>query len=557
MAERVATAESMCQALDPSPVLEPFVDELTEMPEIDISTGRQVTLGAYKIKKKLHRDLPETTLYAYGTSQETASYPGPTLVAKRGIPSHFQWENHIYDRHHFLPVDDSISWAKPKGGGVPLVTHLHGGEVLSESDGHPNCWHTALGDVGSGYTTNNYTYANAQPPAMIWYHDHTVGITRLNMVAGLHGLYLIRSLEEPPNLPSGEFEKFMALQDKYFFKDGSINFPNVGVSPKTHPVWCPEYYCDTILVNGKAWPYLNVYPTKYRFRVLNAANARFFILTLSGEPKLKFIQLGTDQGYLHTNVMRKNLTLAPAQRVDFVIDFSKVKPGCSVVLNNFGDAPYPDGDPSVSPPSTQVVIKFNVMAARENMNVRKFDIPKTLSRKISISTEGAIRKRMNLTESDDDEGNPVGSHLNGHRWSDPLTDISELNSTEIWEIVNLTPDAHPIHIHLVAFIVKSQQAFSTESYEAGNCTLDKEFGDPESSFTEEPQGPNMDHKGWKDTAVVYPGKVTTFVVRWTTQSAEPFSFDATSGPGYVWHCHILDHEDSDMMRPLKVVNPML
>lgn len=139
-------------------------------------------------------------------------------------------------------------------------------------------------------------------------------------------MYVIRSPDEPPNLPSGEFEKILVLQDKYFHSDGSINFPSIGVSPKTHPAWCPEYYGDTILVNGKAWPHLNVYPTKYRFRLLNAANARFFVLTLSGDPRLRFIQLGTDQGYLHKYETRKILTIGPAERIDFVIDFSKVKP---------------------------------------------------------------------------------------------------------------------------------------------------------------------------------------------------------------------------------------
>lgn len=200
-------------------------------------------------------------------------------------------------------------------------------------------------------------------------------------------------------------------------------------------------------------------------------------------------------------------------------------------------------------------MKFNVVAPPESLTLADYDIPKTLSPKVKISTENAIRKTLTLTENDDDEGNPTGSYLNGLKWMDSVTDIPELGTTEVWEIINLTADAHPLHIHLVFFIMKSQQAFDTDGYNAMNCTLDKEFGDSKSCFTEDVRGPLKDHKGWKDTAVVYPGKVTKFVVRWTTQTAEPFSFDATTGPGYVWHCHILDHEDNDMMRPVKVVNP--
>ncbi|KAL3678671.1 hypothetical protein R1sor_021627 [Riccia sorocarpa] len=550
-----ADEESLCQALDPSPQVQPFLEELTQPPVIDISTGQQVTLGAYKIKQKFHPDLPETTIYAYGTSLETASSPGPILVARRGIESYVRWENHIEDEEHFLSVDRTLHWANPQKGGVPLVTHLHGGEVLSEADGHPDAWYTSNGEMGPAFTTLNYTYANSQPPSLLWYHDHTVGITRLNMLAGLNGLYLINSPEEEPrNLPNGEFERLIVIQDKQLHADGRINFPTVGVSPGVHPNWCPEYYGDTIIVNGKAWPFMNVYPTKYRFRMVNAANARFFVMNLS-HPELSFHQIGTDGGYLDEPLTFTTLTMAPAERLDFIIDFSKVGPGTAVFLNNSGSVPYPDGDPAFTPPSAQTLIKFNVVSPPENFTLPQFEIPSTLAKSINITTSKDTRvRRMTLTENADENDNPTGSLLNGLRWRDPVTETPELNSTEIWEIINLTEDAHPIHIHLVAFKVQSQQAFDTARYyEGGNCTIDFPYPDPRSCYIEDPQPPENHHLGWKDTATVYPGKVTTFVLRWTTRDGQEFTFDATSGPGYVWHCHILDHEDNDMMRPLKLI----
>ncbi|KAG6546199.1 hypothetical protein Mapa_012237 [Marchantia paleacea] len=545
--------QSLCQALDPSPQVQPFVEELTQPPVIDISTGQQLTLGVYKIKQKFHPDLPETTLYAYGTSQETASSPGPTLVATRGIESYVRWENHIDDAQHFLTVDHSLHWANPKNGGVPIVTHLHGGEVLSESDGHPDAWYTSSGELGPSFTTQNYTYANSQPAALLWYHDHTVGITRLNMLAGMNGMYVIKSPgEEPENLPAGDFEKLIVIQDKQLHADGAVNFPTVGVSPGVHPNWCPEYYGDTIIVNGKAWPFMNVYPTMYRFRMVNAANARYFVMTLS-EPKLRFYQIGTDGGYLHKRLKLKTLTMGPAERLDFIIDFSKVQPGTVAYLNNSGNAPYPDGDPTFS--STKALLKFNVVAAPENVTLPQFELPasKELGPRVRFSTAGATVRSMTLSEYDDGNDNPTGSLLNGLRWRDPLTETPELNSTELWEIINLTEDAHPIHLHLVSFRVRSQQAFDAERQANYNCSFEVAFPDPKSCYTEHPQKPELHHRGWKDTATVYPGKITVFVVRWATQSGEKFSFDATSGPGYVWHCHILDHEDNDMMRPLKMI----
>jgi FtsP/CotA-like multicopper oxidase with cupredoxin domain len=232
------------------------------------------------ILQQLHQDLNATTLYAYGTSQATAQYPGPTLIATQFETALIRWENHIPDAQHFLTVDPTIHWANPVNGGVPTVVHVHGAEVQSVYDGYPDAWFTPLNETGPEFVTQNYQYPNTQPPTMLWYHDHTDGITRLNVLAGLVGLYFVRSSFDAAmtalGFPSGQYEIPLVIRDMQFWPNGSINFPNIGDNATIHPSWCPEYFGDTILVNGNAWPYLTVYPRVYRFRILNGANARFF-----------------------------------------------------------------------------------------------------------------------------------------------------------------------------------------------------------------------------------------------------------------------------------------
>ncbi|KAL3687464.1 hypothetical protein R1sor_013773 [Riccia sorocarpa] len=545
---------SVCQDLQPSPALTPYIDPLPLLKTIDISDGKQIIVGAYKITQKLHSELPPTTLYTYGTSEKTATFPGPTLLATRHKPSYVRWENHIHDSETFLITDRSLHWANPKRGGVPIVTHLHGGELESTYDGHPDAWFTASGETGKKFVTQNYTYPNSQPSALLWYHDHTVGITRNNVLAGLEGLYIIRSpSEEPKHLPSGDYEISLIIQDKQFWANGSINFPDIGDSPSNHPNWCPEYFGDTILVNGMVWPYLNVYPTKYRFRLLSAANARFFNLTIS-EPSLKFIQIGTDGGFLPFPLRLSSLTLGPAYRADVIIDFSGITPGTKIYLNNSAPAPFPSGDDAflTKIPS---VLEFRVIPKPQKVNLPSTRIPQGIIPvpKPAYSLKKNVHRKLTLTENDDDDGNPLFSLLNNQRWDDPVTETPKLGSVEVWDIINLTPDAHPIHLHLISFLFVHQQEFNQTLYEEEGCSLEKPFGHPLSCFIEPPQPAKDEQVGWKDTVVLYPSKVSRLWSKWTNREGQPFPFDATSGPGYVWHCHILDHEDNDMMRPLSVL----
>ena len=174
---------------------------------------------------------------------------------------------------------------------VPIVTHLHGGEVPSASDGFPDAWWTSTGIHGADYNTLNaggyqcgdLRYPNAQQPTTLWYHDHALGITRINVMSGLAGFYLLRDTVTRLGriLPSGEFEVPLAIQDRTFNPNGSFYFPTVGLNPTIHPYWMPEFFGDTIMVNGLVWPNMNVDKGTYRLRLLDGSNARFYNLESS------------------------------------------------------------------------------------------------------------------------------------------------------------------------------------------------------------------------------------------------------------------------------------
>lgn len=500
----------------------------------------------------MHRDLPPTTLYAYGATAQTASYPGPTLEAIKDIPSHVRWENHIPDATHMFTVDPTVMWANPFRGGVPTVTHLHGAEVPAVYDGYPDAWFTASGEHGFAYTTQNYTYPNSQQPTLLWYHDHTFGITRLNILSGLAGLYIIRPKEKLPAwIPQKNYEVTLLIQDKAIYTNGSLNFPTVGLSLDNHPHWCPEYFGDTILVNGKAWPYLVVKPRKYRFRLVNAGNARVYEFSLSS-PNTSFVQIGSDGGLLEHPQHLDVVTVAPAERVDLIIDFAAVA-GENVTLHNAALVPYPDGDPLFTPPSTRSIMQFRVKPFDADDAPNSPLIPENITTHPVTNITGALVRTHTMIEIADENDFPTGSLLSNFTWRDPVTETPFLGSTEVWEFINLTPDAHPMHIHLIKFKVLNIQAFNLTLYEEGGCDrFETDYRGIGSCITTDSVAPLVNHAGWKDTVVALPGYVTRLALHWTPEYGGEFPFDATAFPGYLWHCHILDHEDNDMMRPISL-----
>jgi len=344
---------------------------------------------------------------------------------------------------------------------------------------------------------------------MLWYHDHAMGINRLNIFAGLMGVFVIRDeVEAALNLPGGKYEIPLVICDRMFDLEGQLYYP---VSGTPQAPWITEFFGETMLVNGKVFPYLEVAPRKYRFRILNGANGRFFHLSLSsGQP---FHQIGTDAGLLPSPIELKSLLLAPAERADIIVDFSAYG-GQQIVLKS--DA-------------------FELMQFRVSHAGPKdaSALPDRLRPVPRIPQSEAVKTRsLTLMEQDDLVGNAMVMLLNGTRWRMPVTENPVIDTVEIWNLINLTDDAHPIHLHLVRFQILDRQRLDTFSYQ---ILKRLKFRGPAIA-------PEPNEAGWKDTVRANPGMVTRIIVRFTGYTGR-----------YVWHCHLLEHEDNEMMRPYEVI----
>jgi spore coat protein A, manganese oxidase len=485
--------------------VEPFVDALPIPPVATPMEGHphgpsaasavyDMSMGP--VSAKVHRDAPPTTFWSYG-----GSFPGPTIEARRGEAVRVRWTNELPTKH-FLPIDHKLCGAEPDQPEVRTVVHLHGGRVPPESDGFPEDWFTAG-------KTSTVIYPNAQDAATLWYHDHAMGIERLNIYAGMFGAYLLRDREEYGlNLPRGRYEIPLLLCDRLIGKDGQLYYP--AASGPDGP-WVPEVFGDCFLVNGKLLPYLEVEPRRYRFRILNASNGRFFRLSL--ENGLDLHQVGTDQGLLGAPVPVKRVQLAGGERADVVVDFADCA-GATVVLRN-----------DILP-----LMQFRVGKERVTDTSA---LPATLRPIASIDEQAAVTTRtLTLNEYDNMAGKPKSMLLNGTRWSAPITEKPKHGAVEIWRFVNLTTDTHPIHLHQVRFQVLDRQPILVPAY-LSSGTL---------SFRGPAVPPAANEAGWKDTVRVEPRGVTRIIVR----------FDGYSGK-FVWHCHTLEHAANEMMRPYEIV----
>jgi spore coat protein A len=527
--------------------LTPFVDALP-IPNVIRPSGTfdgdpLFQVAMLVLRQKLHRDLPPTTLWGYN-----GQYPGPAFEARRGQPIAVRWTNNLPSRHMF-PIDNTLHGDEAGQPAVRTVVHLHGHKVLPESDGYPEAWFTnGFGQTGPFFEQRIYQYPNDQAATQLWYHDHALGATRINNYAGLSGVYLLRDrVEDNLNLPDGAFEIPLMIQDRFFNADGSLLYPvedNGGdPDPRVPPVWIPEFFGDTVLVNGKVWPVLEVEPRKYRFRILNASNARFYHLTLNevrgvkstGRSGPAFIQIGTDGGFLPAPVRLTELTIGVAERFDVIIDFSGTE-GASFVLNNDAKAPFPDGD-DVVPANVMMFKVTKRLSGRDNSSIPRFLAPvPLLDPRASVKTRDLVLSELDSAAPFE---NPIIALINAP-WSDPVTETPQAGSVEIWRIINTTGDAHPIHIHLVQFQILDRQPFDPDQY-PGRLVFTGPRVTP----------PANERPAFKDTVKAMPGEVTRFITR----------FDLPSGTSarrgqkfrYVFHCHILEHEDNDMMRPYDVV----
>ncbi|CAG0990158.1 Spore coat protein A [Anaerolineales bacterium] len=664
--------------------------------------------------------LPPTTVWSYGPNADTPpavapspgsqfNYPAYTVETMANDPVKVRWINGLVDKQgrflpHLLPIDQTLHWANPpmlcidgtrktdcRGfipapymGPVPIVTHVHGSHVEGHSDGYPEAWWLPKAvNIPKGYATKgtlfddatgtnpgnlgyaDYEYRNDQPAATLWYHDHTLGMTRSNVYAGPAGFWLIRGgdfdrvddtttgdlwdgvLPGPSpvagegvvtvNFPSslgGEREKYreipIAIQDRSFNADGSLFYPATraffeGLTPKQlkipfipnvssdiSPIWNPEAFFNVMVVNGVSWPKLEVAPALYRLRFLNGCNSRFLWLKFSN-PDVKVWQIGAEQGFLPAPVLMNNnldrsddgtaqLLMALAERADVIVDFRGLADGTEIELLNIGpDEPFGGGIPGddFSPAdagTTGKVMKFVVKAALNGASDTDpaGATPATDPVALALNAEGqlgvaTVQRDVSLNEAMSEQvcatalpdgtikwiasvkpgpnfeadcatagGEPFGPReallgtvkdpgtsatglplmwtdmtgasfpvpvtlKNGKTVEVMVTENPTKDDVEEWSIYNFTEDAHPIHLHLVRFEVVSRGNIADFPIAPGTGVLPWETG-------------------FKDTVTAYPGQITTVRAK----------FDIAGL--YVWHCHIVEHEDNEMMRPY-VVEP--
>jgi FtsP/CotA-like multicopper oxidase with cupredoxin domain len=591
--------------------------------------------------------LPATTVWGYGAVASASkrglllhNAPSLTIEARWKRPVRVKWINDLVDANgnylpHLLPVDQTLHWANPPGGAagrdtrpvfgstpgpytgpVPIVTHVHGAVgVGDESDGYAEAWYLPeANDIPAGYATegtwydffkakaaagfgaawgpgfSTFQYPNAQRASTIWYHDHALGMTRLNVYAGPAGFYLVRGGPDgddavldtrfgtPAVLPGPaprENDKFppvktyyeipIAVQDRSFNADGSLFYPDTRAFfdeiagpyiPDTDisPIWNPEFFGNTIMVNGNTWPFQTVEQRRYRLRFLNGCQSRFLILDFSNIPGVEVWAIGNEGGFLAAPVNLtadhgNRLLMGLAERADLIVDFTNVPVG-NYVLGNVGpDEPFGGGEPPgdfdlADPETTGQVMEFRVVPAvapDPTTPPRFLQLPA-----IAPLPAATVTRRLALLEElsaffDDAPaeallgtvaGNPnVAPGVWTRRlWADPETENPAVGATEVWEMYNASADAHPMHVHEVVFEVVDRQ----------DIFVDEDTGEVQVVPGSLPRPAEPWETGFKDTVIAYPGQVTRIRARFTS-------------PGqFVWHCHIVEHEDNEMMRPYRI-----
>ena len=488
--------DKLARYVDPLPI--PPIAQPSSMRPSPDNAGVQIPyyrMAMRAMESRVHRDLPATRMWGFGNCS-----PGPTFETRSGHGLMVEWANELPTRH-LLPIDHTLHGAEANLPDVRSVIHLHGGRTPPESDGYPEHW------CVPGKSATFY-YPNRQDAATLFYHDHTMGINRLNIYAGLQGMYLLRDeVEDALQLPKGKYEIPLLIYDRLLSPRGQLFYP---VSEKPEAPWVPEVFGNAILVNGKLFPYLDVEPRQYRFRLMNGSNGRFYRFSLG---KLLPVQaIGTEQGLLPAPVSTQRLVMAPAERIDFVFDFS-AHAGENILLRS--DA-------------------FEIMQFRVGSGTPvRGSLPPVLRMTDRIPESRAVKtRRLTLDERMDPVQRSMGMLLNNTPWHMPVTETPVLHTTEIWEFVNLTDDAHPIHLHLVRFQILDRRPLDTFEYQSKGTVR----------FTRPAIPPASTENGWKDTVRADPGMITRIII----------PFEGFAGR-YVWHCHILEHEDNEMMRPYEVV----
>lgn len=693
-------AKSLPQFVDPLPNL--LADE-----SLIVDNGEQIQL---EMREQTVFVLPAGAVPGYAGTRvwsylkpdqnSRSSYLGPVILATRGQPTEIKFTNLLGDTSTAIDAyrystDQTLHWANPDGnmfahmagypapgdpradnysGSIPAVPHLHGGYVPPVLDGGPDAWFTSDGEkVGVAYYSLDgtepknyciYRYPNNQEGTLVWFHDHTLGATRLNVYCGLAGGHMIL---DPADTLFSQLPSLVPLviQDRMFDTAGQLFFPadTAGgmlwsLNPE-HPYWVPEFIGDVICVNGKSWPFLGVDQKRYTFLIINGSNARTYEMYLIDPISNNFGPplwvIGTDGGYLDLPVKvdpnaaaaNNHLVMMPGERYWVIVDFAGYGPNVmgpngrrysgKWLLRNAAKAPYPGGT-SPQGSTTARIMQFvvsNGAVGDTSYNPASGAPLRAPMKRLAVSMATKIRQ-LTLNEialppktaldpvtglKTKYPGGPAEILVNNTKWNgdritgvdvsgmfmtEPvpgftldkkgvnwLSEIPKEGETEIWEIINTTMDAHPIHTHLAQFQLLSRQAYDAKGYfKAYSAAFSGGFdyttglpalpnvyipawgpplpyntlvagkvgGNPDITpfLKGAVQAPLPQENGWKDTVMVPPGMVTRFIVRWALQDVDPLTppeqaslpFDprALDG-GYVWHCHIVDHEDNEMMRP--------
>jgi spore coat protein A len=506
--------------------------------------ARPVATNSYLItarpgSARMHPSFGPTPVWGYDdNSGRGVASPGYTIEVKKGTPTKVSYVNALPAQHMF---DNVVPDYMHAGAPVRMNTHLHGGHVLGSSDGNPYHYPAEYrpGQIQS------VVYPNDQASTLLWYHDHADQITRLNVYAGLVGLYVVRDALDTglePNglgVPGGAYEIPLVLSDRLFDGSGRLFY-----SPDA--TWLPEFYGDTPVVNGAVRPYLNVEPRKYRFRILNASNARFWNLTMAGGPPAW--QIGSDGGLFDKPVaLNGPLLVLPAERMDVIVDFSGLA-GRTLTVSN-ADLP---ADVSSPAPALDAVMEIRVGRTVTHKDAK---LPASLPGTMPALGAPSLTRNITLEEVENAvTGEPEYGSLNGRKFDDVrgVQERPKAGSTEDWRLVNLTEDTHPIHLHLIQFQVIDRRPFDADRYKAAldqarASNPDAANFDPAPYYTGPAVAGDANERGWKDTVRTNPGQVTRIRARWNLPAG------AATPQRYVFHCHILEHEDNSMMRPLEIV----
>jgi spore coat protein A len=510
------------------------------------SGPNKYTFTLREISRQLHPQLPPTPFWAYddgsGLGGQAGSF-GMAVAAQSGTPVRASFTHDLPATYpDWIPVDTRLT-VKPDTV-VRVMAHLHGGFVAADSDGNPA---VTINGFGPGETQEVF-YTNQlpqMPASLLWFHDHGFGTTRLNVFAGLAAAYILRdefdtgAEPNPIDIPGGAYEIPLVIQDRQFNPDGTFLYP---VSDIPGVVWIGEYFGDVMLVNGKVWPFLNVEPRLYRFRILNGCNARILNLGLGGA---RLWQIGAEGGLWDQPVPVKNVVLAPAERADVIADF-RPSPGQTLVMKN-ASPPKPVVTPA---PSLAAVMQIRVGTTVTQPGPAT--IPASLpGRAANVTGPVAATRFITLNEVNPETAN-WSLNLNGldFETSTP-TETPKAGTVEDWVYINMTGDTHPMHTHLVTHQVIGRTPFDVAAYQAaypGIGAGSPGGHDPTPFATGPMEPPDPAELGFKDTTRANPGYFTTIRAKFDLPAG------VTVPQTYVHHCHIVEHEDNDMMLPF-IVEP--